>query len=287
MATASRVRGWLLVEQAGAWGRHALVESELDRRVGAALLERCRHAEVRPLLIRRPGGSRSGRPPRCYLAHSGVRRSWLEELEVEDAADVLEVDLGALAREHPPGIGRRQDAPLYLVCTNGRHDRCCADFGRPLVRAMAAAGIGDIWECSHVGGDRFAANLVCLPEGVYFGRVAPSTGPGLASDYAVGLLDLDHLRGRSCHPPLVQAAELFVRQATGMRAMSGLVLDTVVPVGDDVADVTFTTTTATTWRARVERRRSAASLLTCQSDRASAPWAYRLLALDSVEGAGS
>ena len=25
----------------------------------------------------------------------------------------------------------------------------------------------------HVGGDRFAGNLVCLPEGLYFGRVGP------------------------------------------------------------------------------------------------------------------
>ena len=274
------------MEQAGAWGRHALVESELDRRVGAALVERCRQAGVRPLLIRRPGGTRAPGPARCYLAHSGVRHSWLEALELEDAADVLDLDLTVLARQHAPGLGRRQDAPLYLVCTNGRHDRCCADFGRPLVRAMAAAGVGDIWECSHVGGDRFAANLVCLPDGVYFGRVSPSVGPGLASDYAVGLLDLDHLRGRSCHPPLVQAAELFVRRATGMRAMSGLVLATVAPVADDVAEVTFATATATTWRARVERRRSPASLLTCQSDRASAPWAYRLLALDSSEGDG-
>jgi hypothetical protein len=151
------------------------------------------------------------------------------------------------------------------------------------VRALAAAGVGDIWECSHIGGDRFAANLVCLPEGVYFGRVDPATGPGLASDYAVGLLDLDHFRGRSCLPPLVQAAELFVRRATGMRAMSGLVLGAVAPHGDDVADVVFATATATTWRARVERRRAEAALLTCRSDRASSPWEYRLLSLASAE----
>ena len=281
MATASRVQSWLVLEQAGAWGRQALVESELDRGVGATMLERCRRAGVRPLLIRRPGGHRSSGPTRCYLAHSGVRRSWLEALDLRHPAEVLDLDLAALRSDVAPGLGPAHDAPVYLVCTNGRHDRCCADFGRPLVRALAAAGVGDVWECSHIGGDRFAANLVCLPEGVYFGRVDPATGPTLASDYAVGLLDLDHLRGRSCHPPLVQAAELFVRRSTGMRAMSGLVVDGVHLDGDDVAVVTFATATPLRWRARVERRRAPAVVLTCHSDEALPPWEYHLVELDN------
>ena len=37
--------------------------------------------------------------------------------------------------------------PLFLVCTNGRHDQCCANLGRPLVRALrdspwAEPGVG-------------------------------------------------------------------------------------------------------------------------------------------------
>jgi hypothetical protein len=30
------------------------------------------------------------------------------------------------------------DGPLYLVCTHGRHDRCCALRGRPVAKALAA-----------------------------------------------------------------------------------------------------------------------------------------------------
>ncbi|HEY5696257.1 MAG TPA: hypothetical protein VIT01_02020, partial [Acidimicrobiales bacterium] len=60
--TASRHRGWLLIEQPGAWGRNALLESKLPAEVAEAIDERRRDAGVRVLLIRRgPGPSSSDR----------------------------------------------------------------------------------------------------------------------------------------------------------------------------------------------------------------------------------
>ncbi len=304
VATASRVRSWLLIEQPGAWGREALLESGLDLGVATALLVRCRRAQVRPILIRRPPRARPGHGEghglrRCYLAHSGVRRSWLESLDVDDPASLLDLDLAALASDQAPGLGRAEAGPLLLVCTNGRHDRCCSDLGRPLARALVAAnpidaGTSDVWECSHIGGDRFAANLVCLPEGVYFGRVGAMEGPGVADAYRRGQLSLDHYRGRSSYPTLVQAAELFVRRATGVSRIDALHPAGIEPVGDDEVDVTFTasavaTATAATspgaasgWRARVARRRSSQPVvLTCRSDLTALPWEYRLVDLTS------
>ena len=29
----------------------------------------------------------------------------------------------------------------------------------------------EVWECSHIGGDRFAGNLVLLPDSLYFGAL--------------------------------------------------------------------------------------------------------------------
>ncbi|CAN5239610.1 sucrase ferredoxin [soil metagenome] len=283
MATASRVRSWLAIEQSGSWGREALTESALDAELGAALLARCRRAGVRPILIRRPRDHAPPSPRRCYLAHSGQRRSWLEWIELEDPASLLELDLSSLASDRPPGIGESGAGPLFLVCTNGRHDRCCADFGRPLVRALVAAGVGDVWECSHIGGDRFAANVVCLPGGVYYGRVGPEEGPAVLADYAAGRLSLDHYRGRSCYPALVQAAELYVRQSVRLREADGLALIALDPLSDDRADVTFAATSSSSglasrgWRARVSRRRSSRAIaLTCQSEGLARPWEYQL-----------
>ena len=53
LATASRVRGWLMVEQPGPWGRDALLDSRLDRDLARELDARARAARVRVLLVRR------------------------------------------------------------------------------------------------------------------------------------------------------------------------------------------------------------------------------------------
>ena len=47
--------------------------------------------------------------------------------------------------------------PMLLVCTHGVHDTCCAVRGRPVAAALARRWPEATWECSHVGGDRFAA----------------------------------------------------------------------------------------------------------------------------------
>jgi hypothetical protein len=283
MATASRVRSWVLVEQPGAWGPDALTQSGLDATVAAALIDRCRRHKVRPLLIRRPGFARPGPTRRCYLAHSGARRSWVEALTVSDAGDLLDLDWSVLASDRAPGLGTAPASPVSLVCTNGRHDRCCAVYGRPLARALVAAGVPDVWECSHIGGDRFAANLVCLPEGVYFGRLTPEEAPTVAADYRRGLLTLDRYRGRSCYPPLVQAAELFVRQGSGTRELDGLVLQQAQLIGDHGLEASFAVRAETTWRVRVDRQRSAESVwLTCRSEARARPWEYRLADLAMV-----
>ncbi len=65
---------------------------------------------------------------------------------------------------------------MALVCTHGRHDVCCAVRGRPVAAALAAAATGwDVWECSHVGGDRFAANVLLVPSGELFGSLDEAT----------------------------------------------------------------------------------------------------------------
>lgn len=237
--TASPVRRWLLLEQDGPWGRDAVLESRLDPALARALKARAARLRARLLLIRRRGVPAAA-GPRAYVASSTERGSWVEEFRLDGPADLLDVDLAPMTAGASVG-GQRLDGPLYLVCTNGRHDACCAEFGRPVTRVLASAQPQRTWESSHVGGDRFAGNLVCLPEGVYYGHVGPLEAPRIVAAHARGRIVLDHFRGRSCYSFVVQAADCLVRAALGLDRIDDLALAGVERGPGDLRHVTFVT----------------------------------------------
>jgi Sucrase/ferredoxin-like len=285
IATASRVQRWMIVEQPGAWGVEALAESKLDPDTATVLAEAGRAHGARVLLARRRVNQRRLGPVRTvFLAHSGPERWWIEQVDLDpaDPKALLRLDLGALAFPEPPGVGVSGPPSLHLVCTNGRHDPCCADLGRPVVRALADAGAPDVWECSHVGGDRFAANIVCLPEGIYYGRVEPERAATLVADHRDGMLDLDHYRGRSCYGSLVQAAEAFGRAHVAERRIDGMSVLTTDQRPDRSVTVRLQQRGGATLEVVVARDRSEAPVqMTCHGG-PGVPWRYRLVEIGSL-----
>jgi hypothetical protein len=213
--TASVVRDWLLLEHPGPWGVDALRDARDVEDVGEELTRRSRAAGVRVLLIRRFGGTLAG-PTTAFAIHTGPERPWIERIELPRFRDAAGIGLERIRGPEPPGLGVPHPRGLFLVCTHGRHDRCCAELGRPLAAAMAEAFPDSTWESSHLGGDRFAGNLVAFPHAYYFGRVTPAGGPAIARAYEQGRLDLEHFRGRSCRPMAVQAAEHRLRVREGL-----------------------------------------------------------------------
>jgi hypothetical protein len=110
---------------------------------------------------------------------------------------------------------------VYLVCTHGGHDACCALRGRPLARVMPVPGPTGVWECSHLGGDRFAANVVVLPHGFYYGEV-PGDGAEIVAAHDHGRVALPWLRGRAGLPMPVQAAQHEARAELGLLGLDDL-----------------------------------------------------------------
>lgn len=262
--TASRVRDWLLLQQPGPWGRDALTESRLDPGFAQRLAAHVRGRGVRVLLLRRHGRGASPLRPQCYVAHTGPDASFVEGRRVDDLEELFDVDLDRLCAGRRPGFGELVERPLYLVCTNGRHDRCCATRGRPLAAALHAAHPERVWEASHVGGCRFAGTLVCFPHGLYFGALEPADGLAVTQRYERGLIDLEHFRGSPWLDPVAQAAESFVRRAEGLFAVGELALERrEVLEGGDVS-VGFRARGGARYRARVATRPAAtARQLTC------------------------
>lgn len=219
-ATASHVEEWLLVEWPGAWGRHALADSGLPNSLVEPLSAFDDRRSTKAILVRqgvREDPQRTS-PGLVVRARSVVGD---ERLVRHTLAGPEGLDLDPDTIELPtPGIGEGER--FLAVCTNGRHDACCANEGRPLVRAMRDLGAAPVWECSHIGGDRFAANVVLLPHGCYFGRVPADGVAVFLAELDQGLLPLEHYRGRSALPSPAQAVEMAVRQETGERRIDAL-----------------------------------------------------------------
>src|SRR3954467_4635612 len=208
-------RRWLLVEQPGPWGRDALLESRFDRRVASRLAARARELDMRIQLIRRAGDRLSDSRQRWAVADTTPGRETVRGAPRETDAELLQLPWDG-------SVGTPSQLPTYLVCTHGAHDVCCAVRGRPLARALPTAGTpADVWETSHLGGDRFAANVVVLPWGLYYGQV-PEDGGGLVEAHAAGQVSLPFLRGRAGLTPAVQAAQHHARRELGLLGVQDL-----------------------------------------------------------------
>jgi hypothetical protein len=167
------------------------------------------------VLIRRPGRTAWNQPATCFAATTGPAGPWLGRRTLERAEDVLDVDVAQLGAGSRTGF-EPVDGTVLCVCTHGSHDPCCAERGRPVAAALAEQFADETWEVSHIGGDRFAGSLVCFPDGDYLGRLDGATARPVVEAYLAGTYVLPHLRGRAGFAPVVQAAEILVRERLGV-----------------------------------------------------------------------
>ena len=293
--TAPMAIGWLLVERDGAWGRDALTESGLDPDVGAALAATCKPLPVKAVVIRRPGPHATiadghDEPRTVVLAHTGSQ-PWAERLTIRDDRELLELDPGVTLRARPPGLGEPVDGPLLLVCTHGKRDRCCATFGRPLVDTLAALHPEETWEVSHIGGHRFAGNLLVLPEGLAYGGLDVASGLGAAASHVAGRLDLEHLRGRTALQRASQAAEIAVRRHYGIDRIGGM--EVVARPGASSPDAGTNTDASDHVTVDVEgarvvvevvRRAIGPRRLSCDAGEPEEPYTYEVIDIGPVAG---
>ena len=230
--TATPMRSWLLIEHPEAWARD-VADRVLARALPPARLRelavlRGRYG-LRPLLVRRPG-YRAGPPARRSVLVGGVggpTGRWLERLDLDDLRELAELDLAAVATG-AGGLGTRITGAVFGVCTHGSKDMCCATLGRPVAKALAEAAPGRVWETTHLGGDRFAGNVLVLPAGFLYGHVGTATAGKLAAASDNGRVLPELLRGRTSVDMRAQVAEIAVRRVTGLHG-----IDDVEPIRTD------------------------------------------------------
>jgi hypothetical protein len=277
--SASTVRSFLLVENAGPWGVDALRDARLPEHVKDGLRSAAARSGVRVLLVRRHRGGRGTTDGglRVFAASADPVSPWLETTVLSGPEELLGIDLHALGRGRSPGLAPAA-GPVVCVCTHGRHDSCCAELGRPTAAALSASHPDLTWEVSHVGGDRFAATVLVLPDGLYYGRVPASGAAALVERHLAGDLDLNLLRGRSGFGFPVQVAEVALRRELGETGLSAVRLVSATRSGDDTS-VVFDVAGAA-YDVRVRRSDGdGGHLLTCRAQRENPAPAYHVVSL--------
>jgi hypothetical protein len=233
---------WLLLEYPRPWKSKALEDNDLPEAVNRHLATLPAEVAARSGLKLRvqfikQAASADVAKPRVFLADGRPGQTRLLATELDNYAAIAYLPAAELASGNLPD-SRLAEEPVYLVCTNGQRDLCCARFGLPLFEALRIEYGQRIWQTTHIGGHRYAPNLVCLPSGIVYGFVDPEQGPGLVAAHDRSELSLAHLRGRACFPPVAQSAEYFSRQQSGDRRLA-CPAATIAPAEGDVTEVTI------------------------------------------------
>ncbi|MFD8671724.1 sucrase ferredoxin [Streptomyces seoulensis] len=245
-ADAARIRGdslagsaprgtvWVLIEYRGAWPANGYDGIDLDPVVKAHVWAAAHAVRARIFLVRRLVRPRPEGPGRWAVLHyerSGAYRqrwgTWNSDQDLVEIAEALR------------SPGPLDEPPVVLVCVHGQHDICCAVRGRPVARALSERWPNLVWECTHVGGDRFAANVVVVPDGTYYGVLDPASAVGVVEEHLAGRIHPDFLRGYTDLAPPQQVAVAALLARFG-------------PAGRHDYTVTGTARDGDDWRVRVE-----------------------------------
>ncbi len=263
--SAPTTRRWLLIEHPGPWQFDALGGMGLPTAVHDPLVTAVRAHGARVLLVRRPG-RRTARGSRAWgmLDQATGRVRWGHWSAPEDLLAGATA-LGDAAESLVPG------EPVLLVCTHGRHDTCCAVFGRPVAATLAQRWPEETWECSHLGGDRFAANLLIAPDGFYYGQLDAGTAVDLVARHLRGEVDPRFLRGSTGVPPVTQAALVAAHERYGPAPARAIWAEELEMLSADRWSVRLAAQAPLPTRIDVVvvRTRQAPALLTCGAQAAS------------------
>lgn len=239
---------WVLVEQPGHWGRDALTDSLLPTTVADHLRSLAVDPTLKVLLTRhRTRTVRNDQHERVvWISYSGSHGSALVTKtfsSVTELASLVVPETGIAAQE--AGWVASHGA-MAFICTHSGRDACCALYGRALVTQVSDVD-EQVWECSHIGGHRFAPTALFAPGNYVMGRCDEH----VVREWLDGQrVSPEALRGTSHLPPHQQAAQAFV-----LRAHSDLSPQDLFPAPhpNDPSHIYIHATDGRSWRVVLER----------------------------------
>lgn len=184
-------------------------------------------------------------------SQSGVHVALVDKVEAEGSLPALhalpenvyanfpdETDLIQAIRDYVAGRlfeGQRDSRTTILCCTDSRRDACCARHGFSTYKALvgeADPAVFNIVQATHIGGCRFAASLMVMPQRQRYGRMTAEQ----ASDFLAALsrdeIYLPAYKGRTGWSEPAQVAEIAAMQwanRNGHRPDAIMLEDVAVP----------------------------------------------------------
>ena len=230
---------WFLLEYPFSWGGNAFKDSYIPQLVKERLTFFVDSVpEARLQLIKKPNSSLTEHIT-FYLAIPSENQPILYMFLLTKYEDILDIDFTAILSGEHVYRERIQMEPLYLVCTNGKRDACCAKFGLPVFGSFQRIVRNTVWQTTHVGGHRFAANVLCLPHGILYGRVSVEDVKSIVDSFEQGEILIEKYRGRACYNEVVQAAEYYLRLKTNIKGISAFRLQGIEEEAENEWSVVF------------------------------------------------
>jgi hypothetical protein len=274
---------WFLLEYSRPWGAKVLPESDLLDSIKTALNGYLSATPKSNLLfIKQQFKHIAGIT--FYVALTRETDPLLYEFHLESYDDLLTLDIPAIVSGDPAYDDRITHEPLFLICTNARRDQCCPRYGLPVYKVMVNKAGSRVWQCSHLGGHRFAPTALFLPHGVNYGRFQADDIGQIMSDYEQGIIHLDYLRGRVCYDSAAQAADYFLRAEIEDGEIDTLKLVNTQVMEKDSWLVQFESPAEKiTYSVHIQKLMTEVETFTsCAATEKVPMWKYRLLALSSM-----
>jgi len=239
IASAPRTDFWVLLDYPYPMSANVLKHNQIPVEVNNYLAAVQAALPASRVLLTRKKSSKPGSTPSLILADGRDGRAMLYEIHLDSYIDLLGVDIPAIFTGSAKAPAAIEKDFIFLVCTNGKRDACCSKWGLPLFDSLTKRYSDFVRQTSHVGGHRFAPNLICLPHGIYYGRVPLVKAYWIADRYVGSQLTLDYYRGRAAYPAPVQAAERFLRLETGEHGIGAYSLEAFSSRAEDQWEVSF------------------------------------------------
>ena len=211
--TVPKVDNWLLLEYSGHWEKDSLEKSSIAVPVKEEIkkiLDSLDNSRLQ--LIQRE--NQKGGSINFYYIKSTEFEPKSYHFQLNSYEELLELDLISLIEKGDLNDSET-DEKIALVCTHGAYDSCCGSHGVPVYNKLSENTDLSVWKTTHVGSHRFSANIVMLPEGVYYGRVSPENVDEIANTHLRGEISLDNFRGRCCYQQSAQVSDYFLRKQLG------------------------------------------------------------------------